>query len=73
MAGAGIEYAILSNLSLKLEYLHADFGSESYFNTQVALGQVTVITRNVRMTEDIVRAGLNWRFTSFSGMITGGP
>jgi outer membrane immunogenic protein len=73
VAGAGIEYAMLSNLSLKLEYLHADFGSESYFNTQVALGQVTVITRNVRLTEDIVRAGLNWRFTSFSGMITGGP
>jgi outer membrane immunogenic protein len=64
---------MLSDVSLKLEYLHADFGSQSYFNTQVALGQVTVITRNVRLTEDIVRAGINWRFTSFSGMIAGGP
>ena len=73
VAGAGIEVAMLSDVSLKLEYLHADFGSQSYFNTQVALGQVTVITRNVRLTEDIVRAGINWRFTSFSGMIAGGP
>jgi outer membrane immunogenic protein len=65
VAGAGIEYAISSSLSLKLEYLHADFGSGRYFTTQAMLGQVTVITRDVRLSNEIFRVGVNWRFTSF--------
>ena len=35
-AGAGIEYAVWANLSLKLEYLHADFGTAQYINPPVA-------------------------------------
>ena len=64
VAGAGIEYAIWQNISLKVEYLHADFGSANYFNTPLVVGGTNIITRNVRLTDDIVRAGINWQFTS---------
>jgi outer membrane immunogenic protein len=61
-AGAGIEYAVWENLSLKLEYLHADFGTTEYINPAVRIGNSNFTTRDVRLTDDIVRAGLNWRF-----------
>ena len=32
VAGAGVEYAVWENLSLKLEYLHADFGTGQYID-----------------------------------------
>jgi opacity protein-like surface antigen len=31
IGGLGVEYAIFDNISLKVEYLHADFGSGRYF------------------------------------------
>jgi outer membrane immunogenic protein len=64
VAGAGVEYAVWQNISLKLEYLHADFGSENYVNPPVFIaGFGTVDTRSIHLTDDIVRAGLNWQFT----------
>jgi outer membrane immunogenic protein len=54
-AGAGIEGAINRNLSWKLEYLHIDTGT---FSTTV----FGVIPASVRLTDDIGRVGLNWRF-----------
>jgi outer membrane immunogenic protein len=64
IGGLGIEYAIWSNISVKLEYLHADFGGGRYFSTPTTLGGLAVATRDVALKDDIVRAGLNWRFTS---------
>jgi outer membrane immunogenic protein len=58
-AGAGIEYAAWENVSLKLEYLHADFGSKNYIEPP----QGNIVTRSIRLSDDMVRAGLNWRFT----------
>jgi outer membrane immunogenic protein len=72
VAGAGIEYAMWDNVSLKLEYLHADFGSARYFSTPVVLGMQNIITRDVRLSDDIVRAGINWRFTTLPGMLSPG-
>lgn len=72
VVGAGVEYAVWENLSLKLEYLHADFGNGAFFNTPAMLGAVTIIPRNVRLTDDIVRAGINWRFTALPGVIIPG-
>jgi outer membrane immunogenic protein len=54
-AGAGIEGAITRNWSWKAEYLHLDTGT---FNTTV-LG---VIPASVRLTDDIGRFGINYRF-----------
>jgi outer membrane immunogenic protein len=63
VAGAGIEYAAWDNVSLKLEYLHADFGSKNYVDPAVFTGFGTIVTRGIHLTDDMVRAGVNWRFT----------
>ncbi len=63
VAGGGIEYAAWDHVTLKVEYLHADFGTSTYINpsVQVAPGR-TIVTRDVPLTNDIVRAGVNYRF-----------
>jgi outer membrane immunogenic protein len=63
VAGGGIEYGVWDNLSLKLEYLHADFGGKNYINPPVVIaGTGTFDTRSIHLTDDIVRVGLNYRF-----------
>jgi outer membrane immunogenic protein len=62
VAGAGVEYAFWDNLSLKLEYLHADFGTKNYIDPSVTIGTATFDARGIRLTDDIVRVGLNYRF-----------
>jgi outer membrane immunogenic protein len=62
MAGVGFEYAVVAGISVKFEYLHADFGTARYFTTPTTLGSLTVATRDVGLTEDLFRVGLNWRF-----------
>jgi len=64
IAGIGFEYSVWNNISVKFEYLHADFGTARYFSTPVILGPVNIVTRDVGLKDDIVRAGLNWRFVS---------
>jgi outer membrane immunogenic protein len=70
-AGGGIEYAVAPQWSLKAEYLHLDFGSETASagatnQPPPALcpcgftGAVLAATTHLRA--DLVRVGLNWRF-----------
>jgi outer membrane immunogenic protein len=54
-AGAGVEYAFLGNWSAKLEYLYVDLGSAD-------LGTAAV-PNNVSFKENIIRAGLNYKFS----------
>ena len=49
-AGLGVEYALFSAWSVKLEYLYAD------------LGKTTILGTTVDYNTHIVRAGLNYRF-----------
>jgi outer membrane immunogenic protein len=58
VAGAGIEFGFLENWSVKLEYLHADFGTKNYLSPPVG----TFNTRGVSLTDDVVRVGVNYRF-----------
>ncbi len=64
--GAGAEWAAWTGswgaVSFRLEYLHTDFGSRQYFSTPVTVAGFTVVTRDVKLTDDIVRAGVNVRF-----------
>jgi outer membrane immunogenic protein len=62
VAGAGIEFGFLENWSVKLEYLHADFGTKNYINPPVVAGGGTFNTRGVSLTDDVVRIGVNYRF-----------
>jgi outer membrane immunogenic protein len=57
-AGAGLEYAFLGNWTAKLEYLYVDLGS---FNC-VACAVGGAATNNVTFTENLVRAGINYKF-----------
>jgi outer membrane immunogenic protein len=60
--GAGIEYAITSNLSAKLEYNYADFGTETY-HLPFAIGKTPVDpTVDVSQNLHIVKLGVNYRF-----------
>lgn len=57
-------------VSFKLEYVHADFGSKRYVDPAVAFGGFAVVTRDVRLTDDIVRAGVNVRFNWDTPVVT---
>jgi outer membrane immunogenic protein len=64
--GAGGEYAVwadaFADVTLKLEYLHAGFESKQYFNPPVAAGASTIATRDTKLSDDMVRAGVNVKF-----------
>jgi outer membrane immunogenic protein len=53
--GAGLEYAFLGNWTAKIEYLYVDLGN---FNAATAPA-----VNNVSFKENIVRAGLNYKFS----------
>jgi opacity protein-like surface antigen len=65
-AGLGGEWVVWADpartFTLKVEYLHADFGTGLFINPPVVVGKSTVVSRNVSLTEDFVRAGVNWKF-----------
>jgi len=56
-AGLGVEYAIRSNWSVKVEYLYADLGKFDCGTACIPVG-----TDDVSFKTNIVRAGLNYRF-----------
>jgi opacity protein-like surface antigen/outer membrane receptor protein involved in Fe transport len=58
-AGAGVEYGITDNLSARVEYLHLD---KANIATGVIGPPVTTITDHLQ--ENLVRAGLNYRFAA---------
>ena len=57
--GGGLEYAFLGNWSAKIEYLYVDLGK---FNCGVSCA-AGFVTDNVTFKENIVRAGLNYKFS----------
>lgn len=59
VAGAGIEAAFARNWSARLEYLYIDSGT---FNTTFSLAGVPLINETRRMTDQIARVGVNYRF-----------
>src|ERR1700682_630868 len=65
-AGVGGEWAARTGpwgaLTLKLEYLHADFDRRQYVIPPVVILGSTIVTRDVRLRDDMVRAGMNLKF-----------
>jgi outer membrane immunogenic protein len=55
--GGGLEYALTNNWSTKVEYLHVDLGS---FDCGTACSATPPV--NVKLNEDIVRGGINYKF-----------
>ena len=63
--GGGVEYAILDNLSLGIEYRFSDFGRDNFaFGTPVIFG-VPVTGRSDLQTNEVT-ARLNWHFNWFN-------
>jgi outer membrane immunogenic protein len=58
--GAGVEYAVTRNLSVRLEYLHYDFGS--YIKPPAAFWGIG--SDHFRTSFDTVRVGFNYRFST---------
>jgi outer membrane immunogenic protein len=67
VVGGGIEAAIGGDWTAKVEYLYLDLGtvSGSFSSTVAAVGGAGALTENFsgRVTDSIVRVGLNYRFT----------
>jgi outer membrane immunogenic protein len=61
-AGAGVEYAINRNWSVKGEYLHVDLGSVATAATTSPPFPGLTLTGSVRLTTEIARGGINYRF-----------
>jgi outer membrane immunogenic protein len=57
-AGMGAEYALMDHWSVKLEYLHAEFSAHYPLITTAILNPA----RNVTLIDDVVRAGVNYKF-----------
>jgi outer membrane immunogenic protein len=58
--GAGVEGAIAGNWTAKLEYLYVDLGTIN--NTFTGVGAFAPFTTSAHVTDNIVRAGVNYKF-----------
>ncbi|WP_332691414.1 outer membrane protein [Bosea sp. (in: a-proteobacteria)] len=66
--GAGVEYAITNNLTLKGEYLYYDLGRTRYVvagNSNDPDDEFLGANARRKTHGHVVRAGLNWKFSTF--------
>jgi outer membrane immunogenic protein len=63
-AGVGAEYAFWQRWSAKVEYLHVDLGN--HFFPEISVANGFYLARDVKLTNDIVRAGVNYKFDWFA-------
>jgi outer membrane immunogenic protein len=64
VAGGGVEYALDNNWSLRGEYLHADFGTttSTLYSNETPPAFATIFTHPEKLTEDVVRGGVSYKF-----------
>jgi outer membrane immunogenic protein len=66
VAGLGGEFAVWTggafDVTLKVEYLHVGFETKQYFVSPAVTAVETIALRDTKLTDDIVRAGLNVKF-----------
>ena len=60
--GVGVEQALLSNWSWKLEYNYLDFGSEQYAFTTTVAGVTGTTTNDLEEKAHLIKFGVNYRF-----------
>lgn len=66
-AGVGVETVLSGPWSAKMEYLHVDLGDRSVPAPQDVPGSPFAWKHSARVTENIVRVGLNYRFSGPAG------
>jgi outer membrane immunogenic protein len=66
MLGAGVEYAVTDNVTLKVEYNYLNFGTQSQTltpnATDLATGTITGDINDSKLTANVVKAGVNVLF-----------
>src|SRR3954453_8925409 len=67
-AGAGIEGRLFGNVTGKIEYLYMDFGSISTSVTNPFNATPVTLSSNSRMTDNIMRVGLNYKLDPARGV-----
>ena len=60
--GAGAEYALTRNWSIKAEYLYYDLGNESLLGNPTLVGFPVQNMYDFKTSANIVRAGINYKF-----------
>ncbi len=66
--GAGLEAQLVGNWTGKIEYLHMDFGSIATFPA-IAPDVTVAPAFNTRISDDIVRVGVNYRFGPMGAVV----
>ena len=61
-AGAGAEYALTRNWSVKAEYLYYDLGKETIIGNPIPANPPWQIVYDFKTSANIVRAGINYKF-----------
>ncbi len=66
MLGAGVEYAVTDNITLKAEYNYLNFGTQNQTltpnATDLATGTITFDANSSKLQANIVKVGVNWLF-----------
>ena len=70
MVGAGIEYALAQNWSVKVEYNYLDFGTKRIFFTSTGLVPQPPFDEDIRQKIQVVKVGLNYKF-DWAGPLVG--
>jgi outer membrane immunogenic protein len=60
--GAGLEYAVTNNLTVKAEYLFGDLGKTTYVHGTLPAFADAGFTHQNKTTLNVVRAGVNYKF-----------
>ncbi len=73
-AGAGLEWMLTSDFSLKAEYLYYDLGSAQYLTSALASGfppgNLMVTTSHTHYNGQVARVGLNYHFNTLGALPT---
>jgi opacity protein-like surface antigen/outer membrane receptor protein involved in Fe transport len=70
-AGAGIEARLAGNVTGKVEYLHLDFGYDKALAILPQNAAPIAVSFNSRITQDLVRVGINYKFDPYAGVVHG--
>jgi outer membrane immunogenic protein len=70
-AGAGIEARLAGNVTGKIEYIHVDLGHDQALGINPANTIPLSVSFNSRITEDLVRLGLNYKFEPYAYFAAG--
>jgi outer membrane immunogenic protein len=65
-AGAGVEWKITSNISVKAEYLHIDLGDTTVYATDPIAFPGVFANYRFHTEDDIARVGVNYQFDMFA-------